>query len=156
MHDVLCITGFHAMKCTLVGDLAQINMTTVLLRSLNALRDWFEIARSWADCIHRRALSNNHCSWSEEEATPVKFVPHADHVNFLLSDLSYFMKYLDTWSDFEAAKPAPWPSRSLHHLIKFRESYSEIAGRGSCCFLLWAHQEWTLEICWAQILISRF
>ena len=29
--------------------------------------------------------------------------------------------YLDTWSGFEAAKPAPWPSRGFHHLSKFYE-----------------------------------
>ena len=31
--------------------------------------------------------------------------------------------YLDTWSGFEAAKTAPWPSRGLHHFGKFLEPY---------------------------------
>ena len=26
---------------------------------------------------------------------------------------------LDTWSGFEAAKTAPWPSQGLHHFGKF-------------------------------------
>ena len=41
-----------------------------------------------------------------------------------------------TWSGFEAAKPAPWPSRGFHHVGKFLETSDEIAGRGCYCFLL--------------------
>ena len=41
--------------------------------------------------------------------------------------------YLDTWSGFEAAKTAPWPSRGLHHFGKFLEPSDEWAGRGCCC-----------------------
>ena len=33
--------------------------------------------------------------------------------------------YLDTWSGFEAAKTAPWPSRGLHHCGKFLEPSDE-------------------------------
>ena len=33
--------------------------------------------------------------------------------------------YLDTWSGFEAAKTAPWPSRGLHHCGKFLEPPDE-------------------------------
>ena len=29
--------------------------------------------------------------------------------------------FLDTWSGFETAKTAPWPSRGLHHFGKFLE-----------------------------------
>ena len=38
-------------------------------------------------------------------------------------------RYLATWSDFEAAKTAPWPSRGLHHYGKFLEPSDECAGR---------------------------
>ena len=35
--------------------------------------------------------------------------------------------YLETWSGFEAANTAPWPSRGLHHFGKFLEpSMSEL------------------------------
>ena len=71
--------------------------------------------------------------------------------------------YLDTWSGFEAAKTAPWPSRGLHHFGKFLEPSDERAGRGCCCFLMWwyswaflADQEWAPETCRAQILIFQF
>ena len=57
-----------------------------------------------------------------------------------------------TWSGFEAAKTAPWPSWGLHHHGKFLEPSDEWTGRGCCCFLMrwhsWAflaHQEWALE-----------
>ena len=40
------------------------------------------------------------------------------------------LTYLDTWSGFEAAKTAPWPSRGLHHCGKFLEPSDERAGRG--------------------------
>ena len=70
------------------------------------------------------------------------------------------IRYLDTWSGFEAAKTAPWPSRGLHHFGKFLEHSDEWAGRGCCCFLLqWhslassAHHEWAPESCSAQIWI---
>ena len=33
--------------------------------------------------------------------------------------LTWILGYLDTWSGFEAAKTAPWPSRGLHHCGKF-------------------------------------
>ena len=33
--------------------------------------------------------------------------------------------YLDTWSGFEAAKTASWPSRGLHHCGKFLEPSDE-------------------------------
>ena len=36
--------------------------------------------------------------------------------------------YLDTWSGFEAAKTAPWPSQGLHHFGKFLEPSDEWAG----------------------------
>ena len=32
---------------------------------------------------------------------------------------------LDTWSGFEAAKTAPWPSTGLHHFGKFLEPSDE-------------------------------
>ena len=58
-----------------------------------------------------------------------------------------------TWSGFEAAKTAPWPSRGLNHFGKFLETSDEWAGRGCCCFLMrwhsWAflvHQEWVPEM----------
>ena len=35
------------------------------------------------------------------------------------------LTYLDTWSGFEAAKTAPWPSRGLHHCGKFLEPSDE-------------------------------
>ena len=38
---------------------------------------------------------------------------------------SYLDTYLDTWSGFEAAKTAPWPSRGLHHCGKFLEPSDE-------------------------------
>ena len=70
---------------------------------------------------------------------------------------------VDTWSGFQAAKTAPWPSQGLHHFGKVLEPTDEWAGRGCCCFLMrwhsWAflaHQEWTLEICRAQIWIFQF
>ena len=44
--------------------------------------------------------------------------------------------YLDTWSGFEAAMTAPWPSRGLHHCDKFLEPSDECAGRGCYCFLM--------------------
>ena len=49
--------------------------------------------------------------------------------------LSWF-RYLDTWSGFEAAKTAPWPSRGLNHFGKFLDPSNESAGRGCCCFLM--------------------
>ena len=48
--------------------------------------------------------------------------------------------YLDTWSGFEAAKSAPWPSRGLHHFGKCLEPSDEWAGRGCCCFLMRWHR----------------
>ena len=33
--------------------------------------------------------------------------------------------YFDTWSGFEAAKTAPWPSRGQHHFGKFLEPSDE-------------------------------
>ena len=75
----------------------------------------------------------------------------------------WILTYLDTWSGFESAKTAPWPSRGLHHIGKFLEPSDEWAGRGCCCFLMrwhsWAflaHQEWAPEICLALILIFQF
>ena len=47
--------------------------------------------------------------------------------------------YLDTWSGFEAAKTAPWPSQGLHHCGKFLEPSDEWAGRGCYCFLMRWH-----------------
>ena len=35
------------------------------------------------------------------------------------------LTYLDTWSGFEAAKTAPWPSQGLHHCGKFLEHSDE-------------------------------
>ena len=29
----------------------------------------------------------------------------------------YLLGYLDTWSGFQAAKTAPWPSRGLHIVV---------------------------------------
>ena len=49
------------------------------------------------------------------------------------------LSYLDTWSGFEAAKAAPWPSRGLHHCGKFLEPSDEWAGRGCYCFLMRWH-----------------
>ena len=37
----------------------------------------------------------------------------------------YTYIYLGTWSCFEAAKTAPWPSRGLHHCGKFLEPSDE-------------------------------
>ena len=72
------------------------------------------------------------------------------------------IQYLDTWSGFEAAKTAPWPSRGLHNFVKFLEPSYEWAGRGCYCFLMrwhsWAflaHQEWATENCRAQIWIFQ-
>ena len=48
----------------------------------------------------------------------------------------YILGYLDTWSGFEAAKTAPWPSRGLPHCGKFLEPSDERAGRGCHCFLM--------------------
>ena len=74
-----------------------------------------------------------------------------------------YFRYLDTWSGFEAAKPAPWPSRGLHQLGKFLEPSSGIVGRGCCCFFLrwqscafWAHKEWALEICRVKLEFFSF
>ena len=39
--------------------------------------------------------------------------------------INYLDTYLDTWSGFEAAKTAPWPSRGLHHCGKFLEPSDE-------------------------------
>ena len=39
--------------------------------------------------------------------------------------LHRLLGYLDTWSGFEAAKTAPWPSRGLHHCGKFLEPSDE-------------------------------
>ena len=47
------------------------------------------------------------------------------------------LTYLDTWSGFEAAKTAPWPSRGLHFCGKFLEPSDESARRGCYCFLMW-------------------
>ena len=51
---------------------------------------------------------------------------------FLVAKLQFFRRrekyilgYLDTWSGFEAAKAAPWPSRGLHHFGKFLEPLDE-------------------------------
>ena len=38
---------------------------------------------------------------------------------------AYLDTYLDTWSGFEAAKTAPWPSQGLHHCGKFLEPSDE-------------------------------
>ena len=38
---------------------------------------------------------------------------------------SKMLHYLDTWSGFEAAKTAPFPSRGLHHFGKFLEPSDE-------------------------------
>ena len=46
---------------------------------------------------------------------------------------------LYTWSGFEAAKTAPWPSRGLHHFGKFLEPSDEWAGWGCYCFLMRWH-----------------
>ena len=32
---------------------------------------------------------------------------------------------MDTWSGFEAAKAAPWPSQGLHHFSEFLEPSDE-------------------------------
>ena len=37
----------------------------------------------------------------------------------------HILGYLDTWSGFEAAKTAPWPSQGLHHCGKFLEPSDE-------------------------------
>ena len=47
------------------------------------------------------------------------------------------LTYLDTWSGFEAAKTAPWPSLGLHHFGKLFEPSDELAGQRCCCFLMW-------------------
>ena len=39
--------------------------------------------------------------------------------------LAWLLGYLDTWSGFEAAKTAPWPSRGLHHCGKLVEPSDE-------------------------------
>ena len=46
------------------------------------------------------------------------------------------MTYLDTWSGFEAAKTAPWPSRRLHHLsnsLSRQMSELVVDAVASCC-----------------------
>ena len=37
----------------------------------------------------------------------------------------FCITYLDTWSGFEVAKTALWPSRRLHHCGKFLEPPDE-------------------------------
>ena len=43
---------------------------------------------------------------------------------------TWILGYLDTWSAFEAAKTAPWPSRLLHNFSKLLDPSDELAGRG--------------------------
>ena len=51
----------------------------------------------------------------------------------------YLLTYLDTWSGFEAAKTAPWPSQGFQHFGKFLEPSDEWAGRGCYCLLMRWH-----------------
>ena len=53
---------------------------------------------------------------------------NVDNVFIYLDDIliaSDLLRYLDTWSGFEAAKTAPWPRRGLHHCGKFLEPSDE-------------------------------
>ena len=40
-------------------------------------------------------------------------------------NVTYLLGYMDTWSGFEAAKTAPWPSRGLDHCSKILEPSDE-------------------------------
>ena len=51
----------------------------------------------------------------------------------------WILGYLDTWSGFEEAKTAPWPSRGLQHFGKFLELSDKWAGQGCYCFLMRWH-----------------
>ena len=72
---------------------------------------------------------------SEQEARIVQidFSAAFDKVNHLgilyklcsVGSGGSLLGYLDTWSGFEAAKTAPWPSRGLHHCGKFLEPSDE-------------------------------
>ena len=44
---------------------------------------------------------------------------------YTAAQIAHLDTYLDTWSGFEAAKTAPWPSRGLHHCGKFLEPSDE-------------------------------
>ena len=47
-------------------------------------------------------------------------------LTYLLGYLrTYLDTYLLTWSGYEAAKTAPWPSLGLHHCGKFLEPSDE-------------------------------
>ena len=57
-------------------------------------------------------------------------LPSYETVNFTVSynysrKLIISVTYFDTWSGFEAAKTAPWPSQGLRHFGKFLEPSDE-------------------------------
>ena len=48
------------------------------------------------------------------------------HLETIFTKLLYLsVRLVSTWSSFEAAKTAPWPSRGLHHCGKFLEPSDE-------------------------------
>ena len=89
--------------------------------------------------------------------------PNRECMEKIEGNIKFPGAYLDTWSGFEAAKTAPWPSQGLHHCGKFLEPSDEWAGWGCYCFLMrwhnWAFlasQEWCWETCRPQIWIFQF
>ena len=75
-----------------------------------------------------------------------------------ISDYQCYYTYTwNTWSRFEAVKLAPWPSRRLHHLCKFRAPNGEIAFQGSYCLnLLLAAVSWLVILGWSRMISSDF
>ena len=57
-------------------------------------------------------------------ATPRTKLIHTNRNAYYML-IMLILGYLDTWSGFEAAKTAPWPSRGLHHCGKFLEPSDE-------------------------------
>ena len=49
--------------------------------------------------------------------TYAKFIIECIFLLCVISCIELSITYLDTWSGFEAAKTAPWPSRGLHHCV---------------------------------------
>ena len=86
-----------------------------------------------------------HKSWTFPVRLRIHKLPNWVLVTMVQNGVSkLLLTYLDTWSGFEAAKTAPWPSRGLHHFGKFLEPSDEWAGRGCYCFLMRWHGHFSL------------
>ena len=91
-------------------------------------------------CLHDSAMNLGQHSYQEFD-TKSMFISHSFTCSVCFVCLIYsaadtqawimLLHLIDvktlgyTWSGFEAAKTAPWPSRGLHHLGKFLEPSDE-------------------------------